>query len=62
MFVKIEEQQKKALEEDPTVFDYDGVYDEMKQKAVLPRVQDREERKVNLFHFSLFPSALMEHN
>ncbi|KAG6629613.1 nuclear speckle splicing regulatory protein 1-like [Carya illinoinensis] len=41
----IEEQQKKALEEDPTVFDYDGVYDEMKQKAVLPRVQDREERK-----------------
>ncbi|KAF5470915.1 hypothetical protein F2P56_011402 [Juglans regia] len=41
----IEEQQKKALEEDPTVFDYDGVYDEMKQKAVLPRVQDQEERK-----------------
>ncbi|KAB1228331.1 Nuclear speckle splicing regulatory protein 1 [Morella rubra] len=41
----IEEQQKKAIEEDPTVFDYDGVYDEMKEKAVRPRVQDREERK-----------------
>lgn len=41
----IEEQRKKALAEDPTVFDYDGVYDEMKEKAVRPRVQDREEKK-----------------
>ncbi|KAL5562358.1 hypothetical protein UlMin_032105 [Ulmus minor] len=41
----IEEQQKKALEEDPSVFDYDGVYDEMKQKAVQPLAQDREERR-----------------
>ncbi|OMO89062.1 hypothetical protein CCACVL1_08030 [Corchorus capsularis] len=41
----VEEQHKKALEEDPSVFDYDGVYDEMKQKIVLPRAQDREERK-----------------
>ncbi|XP_023873045.1 uncharacterized protein LOC111985623 [Quercus suber] len=40
----IEEQQKKALEEDPTVFDYDGVYDDMKQKAIQPRVQDRQDR------------------
>ena len=46
--MKIEEQHKKALEEDPSVFDYDGVYDEMKEKVVRPRVQDREERKVNL--------------
>lgn len=43
---KVEEQQKKALEEDPTVFDYDGVYDKMKEKATRPLVQDREERKV----------------
>ncbi|KAK4788978.1 hypothetical protein SAY86_020297 [Trapa natans] len=42
---EIEEQQKKALEEDPTIFDYDGVYDEMKQKVARPRAQDREERK-----------------
>ncbi|KAJ7981218.1 nuclear speckle splicing regulatory protein 1 [Quillaja saponaria] len=42
---EIEEQQKKALEEDPTVFDYDGVYDKMKEKEVRPVVQDREERK-----------------
>ncbi|XP_023520694.1 nuclear speckle splicing regulatory protein 1-like [Cucurbita pepo subsp. pepo] len=41
----IEEQHKKALAEDPSVFDYDGVYDEMKEKAVLPRAYDREERK-----------------
>lgn len=41
----IEEQHKKALEEDPSVFDYDGVYDEMKEKAVRPLAEDREERK-----------------
>uniref|UniRef100_A0A5B7BAA6 Putative nuclear speckle splicing regulatory protein 1 n=1 Tax=Davidia involucrata TaxID=16924 RepID=A0A5B7BAA6_DAVIN len=41
----IEEQHKKALEEDPSVFDYDGVYDEMKQKAVRPLAHDRHERK-----------------
>ncbi|KAJ4841971.1 hypothetical protein Tsubulata_020129 [Turnera subulata] len=41
----IEEQHKKALEEDPSVFDYDGVYDEMKQKSVLPKAQDRGTRK-----------------
>ena len=43
---QIEEQHKKALEEDPSVFDYDGVYDEMKEKAVRPLVPDRQERKV----------------
>ncbi|XVF05096.1 hypothetical protein REPUB_Repub05bG0141900 [Reevesia pubescens] len=42
---EVEEQHKKALEEDPSVFDYDGVYDEMKEKVVRPRLQDREERK-----------------
>lgn len=41
----IEEQHQKALEEDPSVFDYDGVYDEMKEKAIRPLVQDRQERK-----------------
>ncbi|MED6188615.1 hypothetical protein PIB30_087546 [Stylosanthes scabra] len=41
----VEEQQKKALEEDPTVFDYDGVYDKMKEKVARPLIQDREERK-----------------
>lgn len=46
IFWQIEEQHKKALEEDPSVFDYDGVYDDMKVKAVQPRAQDREERKV----------------
>ncbi|KAF5182890.1 Nuclear speckle splicing regulatory protein [Thalictrum thalictroides] len=42
---EIEEQQKKALEEDPTVFDYDGVYDQMKIEAVQPLKIDKQERK-----------------
>lgn len=42
---EIEEQHKKALEEDPSVFDYDGVYDDMKAKIAQPRAMDREERK-----------------
>ncbi|XVE59629.1 hypothetical protein DITRI_Ditri05aG0061400 [Diplodiscus trichospermus] len=46
----VEEQHKKALEEDPSVFDYDGVYDEMKEKVVRPRIQDREERKSKYIH------------
>ncbi|KAK2971054.1 hypothetical protein RJ640_019195 [Escallonia rubra] len=41
----IEEQHKKALEEDPSVFDYDGVYEEMKEKTARPQVHDRQERK-----------------
>ena len=50
----IEEQQKKALEEDPTVFDYDGVYDDMKQKAIQPRVQDRQDRMVMKIQFDFY--------
>ncbi|XP_010246697.1 PREDICTED: nuclear speckle splicing regulatory protein 1-like [Nelumbo nucifera] len=41
----IEEQQKKALEEDPSIFDYDGVYDSMKEKIARPREEDCKERK-----------------
>ncbi|CAN0890807.1 Nuclear speckle splicing regulatory protein 1 [Linum grandiflorum] len=41
----IEEQHKKALQEDPSVFDYDGVYDEMKQAIVRPRIEDKEQKK-----------------
>ncbi|XP_065017803.1 uncharacterized protein LOC135644261 [Musa acuminata AAA Group] len=41
---KIEEQHKKAMEEDPSSFDYDGVYDKMKGKIARPKVQDRTER------------------
>ena len=52
---KIEEQQRKALEEDPSAFDYDGVYDEMKAKTVKPKAQDRDERKVSFFFF-FFPN------
>ncbi|KAG8082088.1 hypothetical protein GUJ93_ZPchr0014g47500 [Zizania palustris] len=38
---KVEEQQKKALEEDPSVFAYDEVYDDMKEKAARPKMQDK---------------------
>ncbi|XVF19649.1 hypothetical protein REPUB_Repub11eG0129000 [Reevesia pubescens] len=47
---EVDEQHKKALAEDPSVFDYDGVYDEMKEKVVRPRIQDREERKSKYIH------------
>ncbi|XP_074269747.1 uncharacterized protein LOC141592813 [Silene latifolia] len=41
----VEEQHKKALEEDPSVFDYDGVYDDMKNQIVKPKVKEREQRE-----------------
>ncbi|KAL7154139.1 hypothetical protein ABFS83_04G215000 [Erythranthe nasuta] len=40
-----EEQQKKALEQDPLAFDYDGVYDQMKEKQVLVANQKRVDRQ-----------------
>ena len=46
VILKIEEQHKKALEEDPSVFDYDGVYDEMKEKTVRHKLLVRENRQV----------------
>uniref|UniRef100_A0A7N0U743 Nuclear speckle splicing regulatory protein 1 N-terminal domain-containing protein n=1 Tax=Kalanchoe fedtschenkoi TaxID=63787 RepID=A0A7N0U743_KALFE len=36
---------QKALEQDPSVFDYDAVYDDMKQKEVLPKLHDRQKRE-----------------
>ncbi|CAH8341934.1 unnamed protein product [Eruca vesicaria subsp. sativa] len=42
---EIEEQHKKALEEDPSAFAYDDVYDDMKHKSVVPKLQDRQDRK-----------------
>lgn len=41
----VEEQQKKALEEDPLAFDYDGVYDKMKIDTARSRVQDQSKRE-----------------
>ncbi|XP_062225712.1 uncharacterized protein LOC133924267 [Phragmites australis] len=42
---KVKEQQKKAIEEDPSVFAYDEVYDEMKEKAARPKMQDKVVRE-----------------
>ncbi|MBA0639788.1 hypothetical protein Goklo_022799 [Gossypium klotzschianum] len=54
---EVEEQHKKALEEDPSVFDYDGVYDAMKEEVVRPRAQDREERKQPKYIHNLMKKA-----
>ncbi|KAK9150895.1 hypothetical protein Syun_009204 [Stephania yunnanensis] len=40
----IVERHKKAMEEDPSVFDY-GVYDQIQEAKVKPLIQDRKERK-----------------
>jgi coiled-coil domain-containing protein 55 len=44
---QVELQHKAALEQDSTVFDYDGYYDEMKAKAA-PPPRAREKEKVPL--------------
>eukprot|EP01018_Ginkgo_biloba_P029305 Gb_11153 [translate_table: standard] len=41
----VEQQHKQALEQDPTVFDYDCVYDEMKNKRARPLEHDRSKRE-----------------
>ncbi|KAF9590248.1 hypothetical protein IFM89_032026 [Coptis chinensis] len=40
----VEEQHKKALEDDPTVFDYDGLYDQMKEDigSLMEKAKQRE--------------------
>uniref|UniRef100_A0A1D1Y2W4 Nuclear speckle splicing regulatory protein 1 n=1 Tax=Anthurium amnicola TaxID=1678845 RepID=A0A1D1Y2W4_9ARAE len=47
---EIEAMQKKALEEDSSIFDYDGAYDKFKVETVRPLMQDREERKSKYIH------------
>ncbi|WJX20137.1 hypothetical protein P8452_09727 [Trifolium repens] len=51
---QVKEQQKKALDEYPTTFDYDGVYDKMKEKVARPLIQDHEERGFGYTHCILF--------
>eukprot|EP00252_Welwitschia_mirabilis_P000238 TRINITY_DN10231_c0_g1_i1.p1 TRINITY_DN10231_c0_g1~~TRINITY_DN10231_c0_g1_i1.p1 ORF type:complete len:330 (+),score=79.74 TRINITY_DN10231_c0_g1_i1:81-1070(+) len=41
----VEQQHQKALEEDPSIFDYDGVYDTMKTKVTRPLQEDRAKRE-----------------
>ncbi len=47
MTTQVEELQKKAMEEDPSVFAYDEVYDDMKEKAARPKIQAKVVREVN---------------
>ncbi|GKC16769.1 winged helix-turn-helix DNA-binding domain, heat shock transcription factor family protein [Tanacetum coccineum] len=42
----VDELHKKALEEDPSAFAYDELYDEMLEKKALPFAHNRQERKV----------------
>ncbi|KAK2422485.1 nuclear speckle splicing regulatory protein [Trifolium repens] len=67
---EVKEQQKKALDEYPTTFDYDGVYDKMKEKVARPLIQDHEERdmaaalsillKISINHFIMFIAQCMK--
>ncbi|MQL71897.1 hypothetical protein Taro_004218 [Colocasia esculenta] len=42
---EVEAAHKKALEEDASIFDYDGAYDKFKVETARPLLQDRAERK-----------------
>lgn len=44
--VQVEEQKKKAIEEDPSVYAYDEVYDDMKEKEARPKMQAKVVREV----------------
>jgi coiled-coil domain-containing protein 55 len=44
-FSQVAEMHRKALEEDPSVFDYDGVYDDLQQARAQPRMQDKAARQ-----------------
>jgi hypothetical protein len=46
VLAQVEELQKKAIEEDPSVFAYDEVYDDMKEKAARPKMQAKVVRQV----------------
>lgn len=59
IYLQVEEQYKKALEEDPSVFDYDGVYDDMKAKVVQPKAQDREQRQVIILFIIVFGNRML---
>ncbi|CAF1710546.1 unnamed protein product [Brassica oleracea] len=39
---------KKTLEEDPSAFAFDEVYDDMKHRDIVPKLQDRQDLKVNV--------------
>ncbi|XP_011627532.2 nuclear speckle splicing regulatory protein 1 isoform X1 [Amborella trichopoda] len=56
---EVEDLHKKALEEDPSVFDYDGVYDQMKSQIANPIQQDRQKRE-SFFFKSKYIGKLIE--
>lgn len=51
---KVAEVHAAALEQDPSVFDYDGVYDDIKRAREDPRQRDKAQRK------SKYVEALLE--
>lgn len=55
MTMQVQQMYEQALTEDPSVFDYDGVYDSMQQAIVQPKQQDKLERK------SKYIATLMDH-
>ena len=43
--MQVQQQYEEALAQDPSVFDYDGVYDQLQQERTLPKQQEKIERK-----------------
>ena len=51
---------EKALQEDPSVFEYDAVYDEMenKKRESDPRLKSQEEKKVSIDRLYMLQKCL----
>lgn len=45
MRAQVQQVYEQALHDDPTVFDYDGVYDTMQEARVQPKQQDKIQRQ-----------------
>ncbi|XP_013625984.1 uncharacterized protein LOC111198045 isoform X4 [Brassica napus] len=46
---------KKTLEEDPSAFAFDEVYDDMKHRDIVPKLQDRQDLKDLVKGFQTLP-------
>jgi coiled-coil domain-containing protein 55 len=45
VFAQVQQIYEDALAQDPSVFDYDGVYDSMQEQKLVPKQQDKLKRE-----------------
>lgn len=45
---QVAQQHAEAISQDASIFDYDGVYDELKQSQTRPKVQEQTARQVGV--------------